>query len=112
MYTLGKRPPLIFPRYCVGMRRQSVLTASQIDNSVRVAGKAAYPELSNFEQRMIAEIKLYWILYEQTSSVSDRQRTEVALDGWKQDWNSLFGTSRSFPRLSIRIIINGGLKWG
>ena len=50
-------------------------------------------QLSNFEERMVAEVALYWIIYERTFSVDKRQNTEAALSSWRQEWQALFGKS-------------------
>jgi hypothetical protein len=42
---------------------------------------------------MVAEINLYWIIYEQcTSSQVDLPKAQTALFQWKKDWNFVLGT--------------------
>lgn len=48
---------------------------------------------TNFESRMVAEINLYWIIYESCSAVFvDLPEAQAALHAWKQEWELLFGT--------------------
>lgn len=42
---------------------------------------------------MLSEVKLYWVIYEQTSNARDRQQTENALSSWRHEWADLFGKS-------------------
>jgi hypothetical protein len=47
---------------------------------------------TNFESRMVAEINLYWIIYESCSAVPvDLPKTQAALHAWKQEWKFIFG---------------------
>ena len=47
---------------------------------------------TNFEARMVAEVNLYWIIYEKCSSASvDLPATQATLHAWKQEWSTLFG---------------------
>jgi hypothetical protein len=42
---------------------------------------------------MVAEINLYWIIYEQcTSAQVDLPKAQTALFQWKKDWNFVLGT--------------------
>lgn len=53
----------------------------------------ASDQSTNFETRMVAEINLYWIIYESCSmSQVDLPGTQAALHEWKQEWKFLFGT--------------------
>lgn len=48
--------------------------------------------LSNFEMRMVAEVKLYWITYHHCiNGPVDPGTTQVALQAWRAEWESLFG---------------------
>ena len=48
--------------------------------------------LSNFEMRMVAEVKLYWITYiHSTDPHLDTGATDVALRSWRTEWEFLFG---------------------
>jgi hypothetical protein len=73
------------------MRRTSVVTSSQIDFAARILQRINHARLSNFEHRMIAEVQLYWLIYQRTSLSHDHHQTEDALRKWKQDWAQLFG---------------------
>ena len=45
---------------------------------------------------MVAEVMLYWIIYESCSNVQvDLPKTQSALREWRQEWKFLFG--RLFP---------------
>jgi hypothetical protein len=47
---------------------------------------------TNFETRMVAEINLYWIIYESCSgSTVDLPKTQSSLHTWKQDWKHVLG---------------------
>jgi len=49
---------------------------------------------TNFESRMVAEINLYWIMYESCSAVPvDLPKTQAALYAWKQEWKFIFGNA-------------------
>lgn len=47
---------------------------------------------TNFETRMVAEVNLYWIIYESCSKLAvDLPKTQSALNDWRHEWNFLFG---------------------
>jgi hypothetical protein len=49
-------------------------------------------EITNFEGRMVAEVKLYWIIYEKCCGPHvDLTEMKANLQAWKQDWATLFG---------------------
>ena len=51
---------------------------------------------TNFETRMVAEIHLYWIIYESCSgSAVDLPKTQTALHAWKQKWEFVLGMQPS-----------------
>ncbi|TVY85310.1 putative transcriptional regulatory protein [Lachnellula suecica] len=53
-------------------------------------------QATNFETRMVAEINLYWIIYESCSSSSlDLPKTQKLLQEWKNEWRFLFDQPRS-----------------
>ena len=59
---------------------------------------------TNFETRMVAEVMLYWIIYESCSSVQvDLPKTQAALHEWRQEWKFLFG--KSLPTRSMAPLI-------
>lgn len=50
---------------------------------------------------MVAEIFLYWTLYESLNSSVDLPRTQAALHAWKSEWQYVFDRERSqFLRIS------------
>lgn len=76
-------------RYCVGTRRQALLNQTQIDQSLRLLETE---NVTNFEARMAAEVKLYWIIYEKCCTAQvDMVATKNALRAWQQEWAALFG---------------------
>lgn len=78
-----------FYRYCVGTRRKSLLTQTQIDECAKVLDLEQIPQ---FETRMVAEVKLYWIIYTQCcASRLNLTSIRTSLGVWKRDWNYLFG---------------------
>ncbi|KAK4948613.1 hypothetical protein LTR10_012617 [Elasticomyces elasticus] len=80
-------------QYCVGTRRQALLTRSQVEQCLRILDTN---NVTNFEARMVAEAKLYWIVYEKCSgsqvNVAD---TKAALKAWQEDWAALFDEPRA-----------------
>jgi hypothetical protein len=47
---------------------------------------------TNFEIRMVAEINLYWIIYDCCSGITvDLPKTQAALHAWRQDWKHVLG---------------------
>ena len=47
---------------------------------------------TNFEVRMVAEINLYWVIYQNCSgSAVDLVKTQDALHVWKQHWKFVLG---------------------
>lgn len=52
---------------------------------------------------MVAEVKLYWIVYEKCcGSQVNMADTKSALKAWQEDWAALFGKSAySLPRMSL-----------
>lgn len=43
---------------------------------------------------MVAEVRLYWIIYKQCMEIADERATEASLSVWKQEWAELFGKLR------------------
>ncbi|ATY64959.1 C6 finger domain [Cordyceps militaris] len=82
-------------QYCVGTRRQALLRQEHVDRCAHPAGTGS---LGNYEARMVAEVKLYWVMYTeccpQTGPV-DVQAAKAALQDWKREWASLFEEPRS-----------------
>ncbi|EXJ83146.1 hypothetical protein A1O1_06765 [Capronia coronata CBS 617.96] len=80
-------------QYCVGTRRQALLNQAQISRCVRLLEN---DKMTNFEARMAAEIKLYWIIYEKCCiSPLDIAGTKNALRSWHQEWAALFDQPRA-----------------
>ncbi|KAI7247292.1 hypothetical protein KC352_g13804 [Hortaea werneckii] len=72
---------------CISTRRTAVVTSSDIE--------MARPLLTfgnNFETRVVAELALYWILYEHR--INGTLRTRGALHDWKRQWARLFDQPR------------------
>ena len=75
--------------YCVGTRRRVILDRNQIDKCSEIL---ISDHATNFETRMVAEVNLYWIIYESCSAVQvDLPKTQAALHEWRQEWKFLFG---------------------
>ena len=75
--------------YCVGTRRRAILDRQQINicRQILVSDHA-----TNFETRMVAEVNLYWIIYESCSTAQvDLPQTQALLHEWNQEWKFLFG---------------------
>ncbi|KAF1982712.1 hypothetical protein K402DRAFT_188614 [Aulographum hederae CBS 113979] len=83
---------LVHLHYCVGTRRPSVLNRVQIDQCKRAL---SFDSTTNFETRMVAELNLYWILYESLSFSVDLPKSQAALQSWKQDWKHVLEQPRS-----------------
>jgi hypothetical protein len=75
--------------YSVGTRRKAMIDRSQVDRCHKVLDSE---HATNFESRMVAEVNLYWILYENCcSSQVDLPKTQSALHAWKREWKSVLG---------------------
>ncbi|KAJ5614883.1 hypothetical protein N7528_008537 [Penicillium herquei] len=82
-------------QYCVGTRRQAMLNQKHIDACQEVF---EHITLTNFEARMVAEVKLYWVIYEKCCPQSeqvDLSKAKSALKAWRTEWASLFNEPRS-----------------
>ncbi|KAE8423929.1 LITAF-like zinc ribbon domain-containing protein [Aspergillus pseudocaelatus] len=76
-------------QYCVGTSRKSMIHASQISRCRAIVGS---DHATNYELRMVAEIHLYWTLYEHTSSESiDLLKSITSLQDWKKEWQFILG---------------------
>ncbi|KAJ5600594.1 hypothetical protein N7450_001661 [Penicillium hetheringtonii] len=91
---------ILINRYCVGTRRQTMLSQEHVDKCQIPLGNGSF---KNYEARMVAEVKLYWVIYtkccpqDQQVDLSD---AKLSLQDWKEDWKNLFGV------LYHRIILN------
>lgn len=83
---------LVHLHYCVGTRRKAVIDRKDIE---RCRVILASDHATNFESRMVAEIFLYWIVYENCSASVDLPKTQTALQTWKLEWQYLFDQPRS-----------------
>ncbi|OAA76221.1 hypothetical protein LEL_05905 [Akanthomyces lecanii RCEF 1005] len=82
-------------QYCVGTRRQAMLNQDHVDRCSHLLETGS---LKNYEARMVAEVKLYWVIYTKCCPQSNRvdlQDARVALQNWKKEWASLFDEPRS-----------------
>lgn len=53
-------------------------------------------DLKNYEARMVAEVKLYWVIYNKCCPQGhpvNLQDTKMALQDWKKEWAKLFGAN-------------------
>ncbi|GAB7335704.1 hypothetical protein MBLNU13_g08007t3 [Cladosporium sp. NU13] len=79
--------------HCVGTRRPAAVSQKQIQHLVR---SADHNKLSNFEMRMVAEVKLYWLIYQMSSASSiGVSSTDHRLVAWRDEHASLFDQPRS-----------------
>ncbi|KAL6248087.1 hypothetical protein RBB50_005435 [Rhinocladiella similis] len=80
-------------QYCVGTRRQAILNQAQINQCLRFLES---DNVTNFEARMVAEVQLYWIIYEKCyDSEIDSTDTKRTLQEWQREWAALFNQPRS-----------------
>lgn len=82
---------LVHLHYCVGTRRKAMLDRNDIEQCRHILVN----ETSNFESRMVAEVFLYWIIYESSLHPIDLPKTQAALHAWKEEWKFLFDQPRS-----------------
>jgi hypothetical protein len=81
--------------YCVGTSRRSTLQAWQIERCQSILD---LDHALNFEVRMVAEIHLYWTVYENLIGESvDLLKSVAALQAWKRKWEFVLGMA--FPRI-------------
>jgi hypothetical protein len=56
-----------------------------------------FDSVTNFQTRMVAEIHLYWCMYENcTVAFVDLTKAQNALKVWKEEWQFLMGMSIFF----------------
>ncbi|KAF7546927.1 hypothetical protein G7Z17_g8087 [Cylindrodendrum hubeiense] len=79
--------------YCVGTRRQALLNQVQIDRCHQFAN---FYGINNYEERMVAEVELYWIIYNKCGGPKvDLADTKLKLQHWQREWVALFNEPRS-----------------
>ncbi|EXJ73626.1 uncharacterized protein A1O5_03388 [Cladophialophora psammophila CBS 110553] len=84
---------LVHLHYSVGTRRKSMIGRAQVD---RCRDILASDHATNFEARMVAEVCLYWILYENCCLADvDLPKAQSALHQWRQDWKIVLDQPRS-----------------
>lgn len=60
-----------------------------------------YNRLTNFELRMVAEVHLYWTVYQNSSTNPvDLLKALADLQNWKTEWQFVLGTYPCRPALS------------
>lgn len=75
----------------MGTRRPSLLNDAHIDTCVSLL---EHNDVDNFESRMAAEVRLYWIILKKCSaSEVNLVETEAALEAWNGEWSALFSES-------------------
>lgn len=75
--------------YCVGTSRRSMLQAWQIERCHAIIDS---DHAINFEVRMVAEIHLYWTVYEHLIEESvDLLKSVAALQTWRRKWEFVIG---------------------
>ncbi|KAL6712009.1 hypothetical protein ACN47E_003052 [Coniothyrium glycines] len=83
---------LVHLHYCVGTRRKAVIDRHDIEKCRVLLGS---DHATNFETRMVAEVFLYWIIYQGCNGPIDLPNTQASLQSWKTEWQFLFDQSRS-----------------
>jgi hypothetical protein len=79
--------------YCVGTRRKAMIGSFEVQ---RCRDILMFDEASNFESRMVAEIHLYWKIYEHClGSNVDLPKTQAELYAWKHEWDYVLQQPRS-----------------
>ncbi|OCL12435.1 hypothetical protein AOQ84DRAFT_285221 [Glonium stellatum] len=79
--------------YCVGTRRKSLIDRDQVNRCRDVLDS---DHATNYESRMVAEVNLYWIIYESCSVIPvDLPKTQAVLHTWREEWKWLFDQPRS-----------------
>ncbi|KAF2453466.1 hypothetical protein BDY21DRAFT_126055 [Lineolata rhizophorae] len=79
--------------YCVGTQRKAILDHWQIDRCREVLNS---DHATNFESRMVAEVNLYWVIYEHCSAPRvDLPKTQADLHAWKQQWTFVLEQPRA-----------------
>lgn len=82
-------------QYCVGTRRQTMLNQDHVDRCSHLLETGS---LKNYEARMVAEVRLYWVMYTKCSPQNnqvDLHDAKAALQHWKKEWANLFDEPRS-----------------
>ncbi|KIW02086.1 hypothetical protein, variant [Verruconis gallopava] len=80
---------LVHLHYCCGTRRRSIVGRHQVEKCKEILKS---DHATNFEQRMVAEVNLYWIIYEQcTGSTLDLPKVQASLHEWKKQWSFVLG---------------------
>ncbi|KAH8725307.1 hypothetical protein GQ44DRAFT_681746 [Phaeosphaeriaceae sp. PMI808] len=83
---------LVHLHYCVGTRRRAVIDQKDIDRSRLILGSE---NATSFETRVVAEIFLYWVLYETYNAPVDLPKVQTALQAWKSEWQYVLDRPRS-----------------
>ncbi|KAJ9495915.1 hypothetical protein H2202_008709 [Exophiala xenobiotica] len=79
--------------YCVGTRRPALVNQALVDRGLRFLESDM---VTNFEARMAAEVKLYWIIYNNCCGTEvDLEHAKSALQAWQREWAALFNQPRS-----------------
>jgi hypothetical protein len=81
---------LVHLHYCVATRRRAVIDRKDIDRCRLLMGSE---KITNFETRMVAEICLYWTLYESFNAPSDQ--AHATLQAWQSEWQNVFDRPKS-----------------
>lgn len=75
------------------MRRNALIARKDLEKGRQVA---MMEHISNFEIRMVAEMYLYWTVYEHcVANVVDLPKAQTALKTWREEWSYLFDQPRS-----------------
>ncbi|KAF2668847.1 hypothetical protein BT63DRAFT_286957 [Microthyrium microscopicum] len=84
---------LVHLHYCVGTRRRAMIGPVRIERCRKIL---EFDSATNFQSRMVAEINLYWCIYESSVATNvDLQTVQTILDTWMQEWKILMEQPRS-----------------
>ncbi|CAG8907662.1 unnamed protein product [Penicillium nalgiovense] len=94
--------------YCVGTSRRSMLQPWQIE---RCRAIIVSDHANNFEVRMVAEIYLYWTVYEQLIQESvDLLKSVAALQDWRRKWEFVIATEIAVSLNGLPLLLSASIR--
>ncbi|KAJ6007259.1 hypothetical protein N7540_011235 [Penicillium herquei] len=85
-------------QYCVGTRRQAMLNQKHIDACQEVF---EHGSLTNYEARMVAEVKLYWVIYEKCCPQNQEPRSQFLQMGFHFAHLLAYYQAARYPQLML-----------
>jgi hypothetical protein len=95
---------LVHLHYAVGTRRRSMVGKAEVDLCQRIL---AFDTATNFEFRMVAEVNLYWLLYDTCCRGQFEVPTfQAAIKHWRQSWQLILGRASTLviKRLTLNLV--------